>query len=279
MRIALVLGLLGVLAAAGRLEIVQPALHQYEGGPALTGAVEFFPGDTVFLTFRVSGFELVEKANEESLALEYEIDALDPQGVRLQEKVGGKVSAVVRPEDKKAKWLPLVEYSVLVPPAAPPGEYRLALAVRDVNSGAEARRDVTFRVRGRYVEPSETLVVRNFRFYRSEVDTRPLEVPAYRPGDTLWARFDITGYRLGPNNRFSIDYGLSVLSESGRVLYTQEVAAADERESYYPERYTQGSLSLSLTRDLAKGTYTILLTVRDHLGDQTYQVRQNFFVD
>lgn len=279
MRIALVLGLLGVLAAAGRLEIVQPALHQYEGGPALTGAVEFFPGDTVFLTFRVSGFELVEKANEESLALEYEIDALDPQGIRLQEKVGGKVSAVVRPEDKKAKWLPLVEYSVLVPPAAPPGEYRLALAVRDVNSGAEARRDVTFRVRGRYVEPSETLVVRNFRFYRSEVDTRPLEVPAYRPGDTLWARFDITGYRLGPNNRFSIDYGLSVLSESGRVLYTQEVAAADERESYYPERYTQGSLSLSLTRDLAKGTYTILLTVRDHLGDQTYQVRQNFFVD
>lgn len=279
MRIALVLGLLGVLAAAGRLEIVQPALHQYEGGPALTGAVEFFPGDTVFLTFRVSGFELVEKANEESLALEYEIDALDPQGVRLQEKVGGKVSAVVRPEDKKAKWLPLVEYSVLVPPAAPPGEYRLALAVRDVNSGAEARRDVTFRVRGRYVEPSETLVVRNFRFYRSEVDTRPLEVPAYRPGDTLWARFDITGYKLGPNNRFSIDYGLSVLSESGRVLYTQEVAAADERESYYPERYTQGSLSLSLTRDLAKGTYTILLTVRDHLGDQTYQVRQNFFVD
>ncbi len=279
MRIALVLGLLGVLAAAARLEIVQPALHQYEGGPALTGAVEFFPGDTVFLSFRVSGFELVEKANEESLALEYEIDALDPQGVRLQEKVGGKVSAVVRPEDKRAKWLPLVDYSVLVPSAAPPGEYRLALAVRDLNSGAEARRDVTFRVRGRYVEPSETLVVRNFRFYRSEVDTRPLEVPAYRPGDTLWARFDITGYKLGPNNRFSIDYGLSVLSESGRVLYTQEVAAADERESYYPERYTQGSLSLSLTRDLAKGTYTILLTVRDHLGDQTYQVRQNFFVD
>lgn len=279
MRIALALGLAGALSAAPRLEIVQPTLHQYEGGPALTGAVEFFPGDTVFLTFRVSGFQLVEKANEESLALDYEIDALDPQGVRLQEKAGGKVSAVVRPEDKKAKWLPLVEYSALVPPAAPPGEYRLALAVRDLNSGAEARRDVTFRVRGRYVEPSDTLVVRNFRFFRSEVDTRPLEVPAYRPGDTLWARFDITGYKLGPNNRFSIDYGLSVLSESGRVLYTQEVAAADERESYYPERYTQGSLSLSLTRELAKGAYTILLTVRDHLGGQTYQTRQNFYVD
>jgi len=279
MRIALALGLLGPLAAAARLEIVQPTLHQYEGGPALTGAVEFFPGDTLFLTFKVSGFELVEKANEESLSLSYDIDALDPQGVPLREKVAGKLSAVVRPEDKKAKWLPLVEYSVLVPPAAPPGEYRLAVAVKDLHSGAEARRDVTFRVRGRYVEPSDTLVVRNFRFYRSEVDTRPLEVPAYRPGDTLWARFDITGYKLGPNNRFSIDYGLAVLSESGRVLYTQEVAAADERESYYPERYTQGSLSLSLTRDLAKGTYTILLTVRDHLGEQTYQTRQAFHVD
>jgi|YNPMSStandDraft_1061717.scaffolds.fasta_scaffold01489_3 hypothetical protein len=279
MRIALALGLLGGLAAAARLEIVQPALHQYESGPAVSGAVEFFPGDTVFLTFKVSGFALVEKANEESLSLSYEIDALDPQGVRLQETVAGKVTAVVRPEDKKAKWLPVVDYSVLVPPAAPPGEYRLALSVKDLHGGAEARRDVTFRVRGRYVEPSDTLVVRNFRFYRSEVDTRPLEVPAYRPGDTLWARFDITGYKLGPNNRFSIDYGLAVLSESGRVLYTQEVAAADERESFYPERHTQGSLSLSLTRDLAKGTYTILLTVRDHLGSQTYQTRQAFHVD
>jgi len=279
MRVALAVGLLGGLASAARLEIVQPALHQYEGGPALSGAAEFFPGDTVFLTFKVSGFTLVEKANEESLLLSYEIDALDPQGVRLQETATGKISAVVRPEDKKAKWLPLVDYSVLVPPAAPPGDYRLAVSVKDLHGGAEARREVTFRVRGRYVEPSDTLVVRNFRFYRSEVDTRPLEVPAYRPGDTLWARFDITGYKLGPNNRFSIDYGLSVMSESGRLLYTQEVAAADERESFYPERYTQGSLSLSLTPDLAKGTYTILLTVRDHLGNQTYQTRQAFHVD
>jgi hypothetical protein len=279
MRFALAMAAFTALAAAPRLEIVQPTLHQYEGGPPLAGTFEFFPGDTVFLTFKVGGFQLVEKANEESLVLTYEIEAFDPQGLRLREKATGRAASVVTPEDKKAKWMPLIEYNVLVPPAAPPGDYRLALAVRDANSGAAVEREITFRVRGRFVEPSDTLTVRNFRFFRGEVDTRALEVPAYRPGDTVWARFDITGYKLGENNRFSIDYGLAVLSESGKELYRQEVAAEEERESFYPERYTQGSLSLSLTPDLAKSAYTILLTVRDRLGAQTYETRQTFHVD
>jgi hypothetical protein len=279
MRFAPVIAAAVCLAAPPRLEVVQATLHQYEGGPPLTGTFEFFPGDTVFLSFKVAGFQLVEKANEESLSLTYEIEAFDPQGLRLQEKVAGKVAGAVTPEDKKARWMPLVEYSVLVPPAAPPGDYRLVITVKDAHSGAAAEKEVTFRVRGRLVEPSETLTVRNFRFYRSEVDTRALEVPAYRPGDTVWARFDITGYKLGENNRFSIEYGLAVLNESGKELYRQEVAAADERESYYPERYTQGSLSLNLTPDLAKGTYTILLMVRDRLGNQTYETRHAFHVD
>ena len=32
----------------------------------------------------------------------------------------------------------------------------------------------------------------------------------YQPGDTLWAKFDITGYKFGENNRFSVDYGLAI---------------------------------------------------------------------
>lgn len=279
MRFALVTAAAACLAAPPKLEVVQPTLHQYEGGPPLAGTFEFFPGDTVFLSFKVAGFQLVEKADEESLSLSYEIEAFDPQGLRLRERATGKVAGVVTPEDKKAKWMPLVEYSVLVPPAAPPGDYRLVIRVEDIHSGATAQKEVAFRVRGRFVEPSETLTVRNFRFYRSEVDTRALEVPAYRPGDTVWARFDITGYKLGENNRFSIEYGLAVLSESGKELYRQEVAAADERESFYPERYTQGSLSLNLTPDVAKGTYTILLMVRDRLGAQSYETRHAFHVD
>lgn len=279
MRLALVTAAAVCLAAPPKLDVVQATLHQYEGGPPLAGTFEFFPGDTVFLSFKVAGFQLVEKANEEVLSLAYEVEAFDPEGLRLREKATGKVAGAVTPEDKKAKWMPLVEYNVLVPPAAPPGDYRLVIAVKDLHSGAEAHKEVTFRVRGRFVEPSDTLTVRNFRFYRSEVDTRALQVPAYRPGDTVWARFDITGYKLGENNRFSIEYGLAVLSESGKELYRQEVAAADERESYYPERYTQGSLSLNLTPDLAKGTYTIVLMVRDRLGNQSYEMRQTFHVD
>ena len=254
-------------------------MHQYEGGPGVPGSFEFLPGDTVFLSFRIAGCHIVEKDDEEKIRLTYRIDALDPDGVRLKEEAKGEIEAELTPQDRKKKWTPIVRYEVLVPPSAPSGVYRLVVQAKDELSGATARQEVTFKVRGRPVEPSETLVVRNFRFLRSETAMEPLEVAAYRPGDSVWARFDITGYEFADSNRFSIDYGLSVFRASGKLLYSQEVAAEEQRESYYPQRHIPGSLSLNLTPDLPKGAYTIVLEVRDKIGEQVCETRQVFQVE
>ncbi|MCW5980101.1 MAG: hypothetical protein KIT09_18610 [Bryobacteraceae bacterium] len=267
------------LLAQAKLEVVQTTLHQYDGGPPLAADYDFYPGDTVFLTFRVAGFALKEKGDEESLQLTYRVEAFDPAALRLKEEESGRLSGEMTAEDKKAKWTPLAQYEVLAPPAAPSGTYRIAITVRDEVAGTTATKDVSFQVRGRNVASSDELTVRNFRFLRSETDTRPLTTAAYKPGDVVWARFDITGYKFGEGNRFSIDYGLTVLRDSGKELYREEVAAQEERASFYPERYIPGSLSLSLTKDLATGPYTILLTVRDHVGEQTFETKQQFQVE
>jgi hypothetical protein len=268
-----------LLAQGPKLEVVQAAFHQYEGGPPLAANYEFFPGDTAFLTFRVAGFRTKEKGDDEVLDLSYQIDALDPDGVKLREPVSGKLSGEVTAEDKKSKWTPLAQYEVLVPPAASSGTYRVAIKVKDQIGGGTFETDVPFRVRARNVEPSDTLVARNFRFLRSEMDMKPLAAAVYRPGDTVWARFDITGYKFGENNKLSIDYGLTVLRESGKELYRQEIAAQEDRQSYYPQRHIPGSLSLSLTKDLSKGPYTIVLMIRDHIGQQSYETKQVFQVE
>jgi hypothetical protein len=65
----------------------------------------------------------------------------------------GDIQTTVTSEDKD--WLPVIRGAVVVPPE---------LSAQT----AEAR--VTFTVKGRAVEPSETMVVRNFRFTRNEDD-------------------------------------------------------------------------------------------------------------
>ncbi len=269
------------VSAAGaepKLAIVEVALHQYDGGPPVGSGFEFFPGDTLFLTFRISGFKTVEQEDEDHLWLAYRVEAFDPEGLPIRKPEEGRIATVLTYQDKKQKWMPLVRYEAPVPPTAPSGEYRIAIHVEDLNAKTSADLERTFRVRGRDVEPSRTLVIRNFHFYRTETSMRPLRNPVYRPGSSVWARFDITGYAFGENNRFSVDYGVKVLRANGKVLFEQPVAATEEEESFYPQRHVQGGLSLNLTPDLAPGEYTLIVAVRDHIGDQTYEEQHTFTV-
>lgn len=267
--------------AASSLAVVNTALQQYDGGPPVNPGFEFFAGDLVFLSFRVAGFGTRELEDEqELLQLSYQIEAFDPEDVPLRETAADTIAAELTPEDRKNEWTPKVTFEVRVPPSAPSGTYRIAVRVRDEIAEASADQEITYTVRGRTVPPSDTIVVRNFRFLRSATDTRPLAIPAYRPGDTLWASFDITGYELGEGNRFHVNYGLTVLRASGSILFAEEVAADEEHESFYPERYVMGGpFSLNLTPELSVGEYTIVLTARDLLAGEAHESRHVFRVE
>ena len=127
--------------------------------------------------------------------------------------------------------------------------------------------------------PSDTLAVRNYRFLRGEDDEKPLPVAAYRPGDSVWGRFEMTGYKLGDKNQVDIEYGLTVLSEDGSVAYTEPQAAGQKIQTYYPQRYQPGVLNLNLAKDQPLGKYTIVLAVHDNLGRQMYETRETFSVE
>ncbi len=118
-----------------------------------------------------------------------------------------------------------------------------------------------------------------FRFLRNEDDVKPLQVAAYRPGDSVWARFDMTGYKLGEKNQVDIEYGLTVLREDGSVAYAEPQAANQKIQTYYPQRYQPGELNLNLAKDQPLGKYTIVLAVRDNLGQQMYETRETFSVE
>ncbi len=270
-------GCLLALAASAQtrnLTILQPALHQFDGGPPLPGAHEFHAGEYVWVSFLVDGYKVVEK---DVIRLSYEIEAVDADGVKYVETKKDTIQATLAVQDKE--WKPKVHYDFLLPPLALANTGHIEIRVRDEIAGATAERRIPLQVRGPNIRPTETLDVQRFRFFRTERDTVHLQVAAYRPGDTVWARFDITGYKMAGNNRFRVWYGLEVLRESGSSLYKEPKAAEQQEESFYPQRYMEGSLSLNLTKDLAPGEYTITVHVRDEVGEQDYETSQKFVVE
>jgi hypothetical protein len=262
--------------APKKLAIEQALLAQSEDGTPVPSDYEFQPGDSVFFSCRVSGFA---KQGDEppKMYLSYKVEARDPQGVLIVPEDSGKVAADLAPEDKE--WRPVIRATLALPPLAATGRYDVKVKVRDELAKTETEISVPLRIHGRGVEASDSLIVRNFRFLRSEDDKDPLQVAAYRPGDTVWARFDMTGYKIGEKNRYDVEYGLKVLRPTGETTYELAKAANDKNETFYPQLHTPGVLSLALPKNLKAGRYTVVLTVRDNLGGQTFEMRPTFDVE
>jgi hypothetical protein len=275
--------LLATLSAIGapppKLTIARMIFAQYEDGSPVAKDYQFAPGESIFFSCQIEGFTRSPADQDESrkVFLTYRLEAKDARGILVQAASTGKEASSVSPEDKE--WKPKIRETIVVPALADSGEYQIVLLVRDEVSAQNAEARTTFTVKGREVAPSDTLVVRNFHFLRSEEDSKPLQVAAYRPGDALWARFDMTGYKIGDANRLDIGYGLSVLGPDGKVVYAEPNAAEQKEQPFYPQRYQPGVLSLNLAKDQPLGAYTIVLTVRDNLGKQNYETREKFSVE
>ncbi|HLJ17587.1 MAG TPA: hypothetical protein VKV15_24035 [Bryobacteraceae bacterium] len=264
-------------AANPQIQIERPILSQYDDGPSVPANYEFLPGDTIFFSCRLLGYQVRETDDTRKVQLHYRIDVRDPFGVPLAEPKAGVISTQLSPEDKH--WAPKVRDTIIIPAFAPAGNYRISIEAVDDLDNSRSSLDTTFRVGGHAIRANGALTIQNFRFLRREDDRQPLQIPAYGPGDTLWARFDITGFKLGEKNRLDVDYGLSVLRPTGEVVYSQPVAATEKTESFYPQRWVPGVLSLNLGKDLKPAHYTLVLTAHDRVGEQTCEIREIFDVE
>ena len=279
MRTCVLLALLTTLPGLAQeparpLAVVNPILQQFEDGPPLAGDYRFLPGETIFFSFQVQGYR---PTPEGLVRLTYRIDTLDSDQIRLAETTSEKLETTTTEQDKD--WLPRVRYNVLLPPYALPGQYRITAWVKDELSAREAATEIKLTVGGRVVERSDSLTLRNFRFLRGEEDAEPLRTAAYKGGDTLFARFDVTGYKIGEKNRIQVICGISINAPSGKEMFSEPRAAVAEEETFYPKRYFLGAFSLNVQPKTTPGVYTLVISVRDEVGGQTYQSRQPFRVE
>ena len=269
--------LTSVLSAAAppkAFKIVDAGIHQTEDGPLVEKGTTFVPGEVIFFSCRLDGYQ-VSPAHK--VSIHYQFSAVDPAGLPVVEPASGKIDTELALEDKE--WKPKIRQTVLVPPLAEPGIYKMRFSAKDELSEAVVSTEAAFEVKGHAVEPSDSLVVRNFRFYRTEDDAEPLKLAAYRPGDTIWARFDITGFKLGTANLRDVAYVLSVSGQGGRVLLAPREPTVDKGSSFYPMKYVPCTISLNLQRDIHPDEYTITVTAQDRIGNQTFESKQTFRVE
>jgi hypothetical protein len=267
---------LGISAAPPKqFKAFDVGIHQSEDGPLVEKGTTFVPGETLFFSCRLDGYQ---SSPARKVSIEYRFAAVDPAGVPVMEPVTAKIETELALEDKD--WKPKIRQTVLVPPLAESGVYKIQFSAKDVLSGAAAAAETTFEVRGHAVESSDSLVIRNFRFYRSgDDDAAPLKLAAYRPGDTVWARFDITGYKLRAENQRDVAYTLAVSGPGGRVLLAPRQPTVDQGTSFYPMKYLPCVISLTLQPDIRPEEYTITIVVEDRIGNQNYESKQTFRVE
>jgi len=146
-------------AAPKQFKIIEAGIHQSEDGALAPAGTTFVPGEVLFFSCRVDGYQV---SPAKKVAIQYEFSAVDPAGVLVIEPVTGHIDAELAPQDKE--WKPKIRQTVLVPPLAQSGIYKVKLSAKDELGGTVATAETAFEVHGHAVEPSEALVVRNFRF-------------------------------------------------------------------------------------------------------------------
>jgi hypothetical protein len=272
MRPILIALLPALLSAAPNLQIVKAVISQMEDGAPDPAGFVHVPGETLYFTCRVAGYS---KTSEDKIHLAYSVQAFDPKGVPLTELYKNDLSDEVSPQDKE--WMPKIQTEVAIPPLVPAGDYKILVKVDDLVAKTQTELPVSFKVRGHDIEHSDTLVVRSFHFYRSEDDTKPMENAVYKPGDGVWARFDITGFKYGEKNKINVSYVTSVIG--ARVLWTQPEPAVEQTESFYPRLYIPANFGITLQSNFKPGEYWIGVQVKDAVGGQTFESKFPFKVE
>jgi len=261
--------------------IVDAGVQQSEDGAFVSDDYRFLPGDFVYFTFQIAGFQIKSESRDEiesrKISLHYEITPEDMMGTPLAPPNTGDIQTELSPEDKN--WTPKRRAAFLLPGLLAAGQFRVHVVVQDMFAKSETSRDYPFHVGGIKIDPSASITVENFEFFRTEREQAALEIPAYSAGDFVYARFDMAGYKLGPQNQYHLGYGLKVLRPDGKVFIEQANAAELNDGSFYPAQFVPGNLKLSTPHDVPHGEYVIVLTVRDLVANQSYETKKAFSIE
>jgi hypothetical protein len=261
------------------LAVINGGVQRSEDAPYVPASFQFLPGDYVYFTFYISGFATKTNPDTEAktMSVEYEVTPEDAHHVPLTELEKGSISDILTTEDKN--WIPKRRASFLLPSYVAAGQFMIHVVIKDLLGKKEATRDYPFLMGGVQVDASDSVKAQNFQFLRNENDEKPLELPAYAPGDTVWARFEMAGFKHEEQNQYKLSYGINILSPDGKTFLDQPEAAQIASSNFYPAQFVPGDLQITTPKNARRGAYQLTLTVRDLIGNQSFDLKRVFTIE
>ena len=267
------------LAADSSLAILDAGVQRSEDAPFAASDFQFLPGDYLYFSFQIGGFTVKSDDQNEirKISLSYEVTPEDSNGIALATASTGAIDEELNPEDKN--WMPKRRTSFLLPSFVPAGDFRVHVLVKDLVAKTETSKDFPFRMGGVVIQASNGIAIQNLQFFRKERDRDPVQVPAYSPGDTVYARFNMAGFKTGEKNEYHLSYGVTVLRPDGKSYINQPKAAELQASTFYPARYLPGVAELTTSSASERGEYVLVLTVNDLIGNQSSQTKSAFSIE
>ena len=261
------------------LAVIDGGVQRSEDAPYVPKEYQFLPGDYVYFTFHIAGYgtKTSQEAGSKSMSLEYEVTPEDGSNVPLAKPEDGKIADSLTSEDKN--WVPKRRASFLLPSYVAAGEFKIHVAVKDLIGKTEATRDYAFEIGGVNVGAAASIKAESFEFLRNENDESALDLPAYAPGDTVWARFEMAGFKHEAGNRYKLSYGVNILRPDGKSFLEQANAAQISADSFYPAQFVPGQLQITTPKNAAHGSYQLTLTVRDLIANQSFELKRVFTIE
>lgn len=260
--------------AARPVQLVRAALSQSEDGTPVDSSFAFQPGDIAYFSFQVENYKVGPNGK---VMLTGHMQVLDSKGTPVDPPDEQVIGTSLSDEDKD--WKPKLRLQLQLPAIAPPGTYHVKYDVTDQQTHLSASAELPFEVGGRGVEAADTLTIRNLGFYRTQDQESPLLVAAYRSGDLLWVRFDIVGYKYAEQNAIDVSYDVAVLAPDGNQIFSQEDAATEKSQAFYPQPWVPSQFNLMLQPNTRPGAYTLIITAHDGISKQTSEAKAQFRVE
>lgn len=253
------------------LEIIRlDLLDSFADYPIAEDSV-FAPGDMVNVAFNLKGYT---ESDTYRMKVSWKVSTTGPGNLPFAPGSEGVFDEELAPEDEE--WEPLVRYEAQLPFHLPAGVYRIHVEAKDELSGATAEGDLNVNVGGDAVVKSDVLSLQNFTFSLTAGGT-PLRQAVFRPGATIFASFDITGYKLGEGNSYELSSHLDLLDKEGVKVYSFN-PASEKGANFYPRLSVPASFRFDLDPTIEPGRYTLALTVTDVVGQQSLTSRETFEV-
>ena len=231
----------------------------------------FAPGDVVNVAFNLKGYT---ESDTYRMKVSWKVSTTGPAKLPFAPGSEGLFDAELAPEDEE--WEPLVRYEAQLPYHLPAGTYGIHVQAKDELSGETAEGNLAVHVAGAPVVQSDALSVQNFTFSLTAGGT-PLRQSVFRPGATIFASFDITGYKLGEGNSYELASHLELLDAEGAEAYSFN-PASEKGSSFYPQLSVPASFRFDLDPTIKPGVYTLVLTVTDVVAQQSLSSQETFEV-